>query len=354
MLSLGGILGQCDRRFGAKALAMFAQALASRLDARFLLEDFEPAYMRSHRSGALNGRALEALAELADCHACPRNCRVDRLQGETRVCHTGRHAVVSSAFPHFGEEDCLRGWNGSGTIFFGLCNLRCVFCQNWDISQQRAGHGVRARGDRGAHARPAGAGLPQRQLRDARARRAAGDRGHRGSRARGACGCRSSTTPAPTTRSRRCGCSTGWWTSTCPTSSSGAPRPPPLAKARDYPERAREAILEMHRQVGPLQVRARRAGQARRAGAAPRDARPGRRGRGDLRVARARGLCPTPTSTSWASTGPSTRSARSPDGGRRSYAEIDRRPAPAEMEAAYAAARRAGLWRFDERRLDTE
>ncbi|MEE8320634.1 MAG: radical SAM protein, partial [Gammaproteobacteria bacterium] len=55
------------------------------------------------------------------------------------VCHTGRHSFVSIAFPHFGEEDCLRGWNGSGTIFFGMCNLRCVFCQNWDISQQNSG-----------------------------------------------------------------------------------------------------------------------------------------------------------------------------------------------------------------------
>src|SRR5271165_1238438 len=54
-------------------------------------------------------------------------------------CHTGRYARVASAFAHFGEEDCLRGWNGSGTIFFSLCNLRCVFCQNWDISQQSVG-----------------------------------------------------------------------------------------------------------------------------------------------------------------------------------------------------------------------
>ncbi|MDK1292895.1 MAG: radical SAM protein, partial [Actinomycetota bacterium] len=51
------------------------------------------------------------------------------------ACKTGRHAVVSSAFAHFGEEDCLRGWLGSGTIFFAHCNLRCVFCQNYDISQ---------------------------------------------------------------------------------------------------------------------------------------------------------------------------------------------------------------------------
>ena len=51
----------------------------------------------------------------------------------------GRKAIVSSAFPHFGEESVLQGWNGSGTIFFGMCNLRCVFCQNWDISQKKNG-----------------------------------------------------------------------------------------------------------------------------------------------------------------------------------------------------------------------
>jgi putative pyruvate formate lyase activating enzyme len=80
-------------------------------------------------------RAERAVASLADCRACPRDCRVNRLEDAWSACKTGRHAVVSSWFPHFGEEDCLRGWNGSGTIFFGHCNLRCVFCQNYDISQ---------------------------------------------------------------------------------------------------------------------------------------------------------------------------------------------------------------------------
>ena len=60
---------------------------------------------------------------------------MNRLEDRWAACKTGRYAVVSSFFPHFGEEDCLRGWNGSGTIFFGHCNLRCVFCQNFDISQ---------------------------------------------------------------------------------------------------------------------------------------------------------------------------------------------------------------------------
>jgi putative pyruvate formate lyase activating enzyme len=95
---------------------------------------FEPAYRRLGRD-ALHVRAAEAVAALADCRLCPRDCGVDRLANAWSACKTGRHAVVSSAFPHFGEEDCLRGWNGSGTIFFGHCNLRCVFCQNFDISQ---------------------------------------------------------------------------------------------------------------------------------------------------------------------------------------------------------------------------
>jgi putative pyruvate formate lyase activating enzyme len=85
--------------------------------------------------GELHARARRAVAMLADCRACPRDCAVNRLENRWSVCKTGRHAVVTSWFPHFGEEDCLRGWNGSGTIFFGHCNLRCVFCQNHDISQ---------------------------------------------------------------------------------------------------------------------------------------------------------------------------------------------------------------------------
>jgi putative pyruvate formate lyase activating enzyme len=96
---------------------------------------FEPAYMALHRSGELKGRAELALSHLKDCHVCPRDCGVDRLADKTAVCKSGRYAMVSSCFPHFGEEDCLRGWKGSGTIFFSMCNLRCVFCQNHDISQ---------------------------------------------------------------------------------------------------------------------------------------------------------------------------------------------------------------------------
>jgi len=72
---------------------------------------------------------------LRNCECCPRQCRVNRLNDEMGVCQTGRYAIVTSAFAHHGEEGCLRGFSGSGTIFFAQCNLRCVFCQNWDISQ---------------------------------------------------------------------------------------------------------------------------------------------------------------------------------------------------------------------------
>ena len=95
---------------------------------------FRPAYLHLP-SGELAARADRAIASLADCRACPRDCRVNRLENKWAACKTGRYAEVNSAFPHFGEEDCLRGWGGSGTIFFSHCNLRCVFCQNYDISQ---------------------------------------------------------------------------------------------------------------------------------------------------------------------------------------------------------------------------
>jgi putative pyruvate formate lyase activating enzyme len=85
--------------------------------------------------GGLRDRARRAVESLACCRACPRDCRVNRLADKWAACKTGRFAVVTRCFPHLGEEDCLRGWRGSGTIFFGHCNLRCVFCQNFDISQ---------------------------------------------------------------------------------------------------------------------------------------------------------------------------------------------------------------------------
>jgi putative pyruvate formate lyase activating enzyme len=109
-------------------------------DSRFRVRsmEFEPAYLALYRSGELHRRVEHGLDALQDCRICPRSCGVDRYAGQSAACHTGRFAQVASYFPHFGEEDCLRGWRGSGTIFFARCNLRCVFCQNDDISQGRA------------------------------------------------------------------------------------------------------------------------------------------------------------------------------------------------------------------------
>jgi putative pyruvate formate lyase activating enzyme len=91
----------------------------------------------------LDSRAAEAYELLGPrCLVCPRGCKVDRRDDVKGLCAIGRDAVVASYFPHFGEEDCLRGHRGSGTIFFSGCNLRCVFCQNHDISWEVRGEHV--------------------------------------------------------------------------------------------------------------------------------------------------------------------------------------------------------------------
>ena len=101
--------------------------------------EFLPAYRSLFESGELAFRVEMALSKLRDCALCPRDCHVDRLSGESAVCKTGRYARISSYFAHFGEEDCLRGTCGSGTIFFSGCNLHCVFCQNCEISWEAEG-----------------------------------------------------------------------------------------------------------------------------------------------------------------------------------------------------------------------
>ncbi len=108
-------------------------------DQRFLVERFAPAYLAPGRVAELRARAQRAVAALRACTSCPRACGVDRRSGQAGVCRIGRWARVSSAFPHFGEEHCLRGTGGSGTIFLSGCNLHCVFCQNADISQAATG-----------------------------------------------------------------------------------------------------------------------------------------------------------------------------------------------------------------------
>ena len=118
-------------------------------DGRFRLRrrDYLPAYLKTHEAGRLREKVDEALSHLGpSCEVCPRLCKgVNRLANQFGVCKVGRHARVASAFPHFGEEDVLRGWLGSGTIFFSYCNLRCVFCQNFETSQVGEGEELDAR-----------------------------------------------------------------------------------------------------------------------------------------------------------------------------------------------------------------
>lgn len=113
-------------------------------DGRFVLSrsNFVPAYLATYKTGLLKQKVAEALELLRSCSLCPRKCGVNRLKDARGICGVGRRARVSSAFPHLGEEDCLRGWRGSGTIFFSGCNLRCVFCQNYEISQLGEGDEV--------------------------------------------------------------------------------------------------------------------------------------------------------------------------------------------------------------------
>jgi putative pyruvate formate lyase activating enzyme len=102
-------------------------------------EGFEPAYLKLVRSGEMQDCVASAFQHIAKCDLCAWECRVDRQAGVLGVCRSGVKARLSSYGPHLGEEDALRGWRGSGTIFFARCNMRCQFCQNYDISQTDTG-----------------------------------------------------------------------------------------------------------------------------------------------------------------------------------------------------------------------
>jgi len=95
----------------------------------------EPGYIALYHCGELARRARVLYARLASCETCPRGCHVNRLEDETGFCHSGRLPVVSAFCAHQGEEPAISGSRGSGTVFFGNCNMRCVYCQNYQISQ---------------------------------------------------------------------------------------------------------------------------------------------------------------------------------------------------------------------------
>jgi putative pyruvate formate lyase activating enzyme len=313
-----------------------------------MVEELEPAYLALSRQ-ELEARVVTAQRELQDCCACPRACHMDRLDGRTGVCGMGRYARVASAGPHFGEEDCLRGWRGSGTIFFAGCNLRCVFCQNWDISQRSAG--------REYPAVELAALMLQLQRQ----------------------GCHNINLVTPehvvpqvveavvVAVERGLHLPLVYNTSGYDTVASlrlldgivdiympdfkfwrreTARR---LAKARDYPECARAAILEMHRQVGPLQLD--RDGLARRGVLVRHLVMPGQT---DEAAAIFRWLSSAVSQDTYLNIMGQYRPAhevlatRGTDRVGR-YAEIAHAPGPDEMSAAFRQARRAGLWRFDHR-----
>lgn len=96
---------------------------------------FEPGFLKLYRTGELKTRVERLEKLLESCTVCPKDCGNNRLQDEIAACYSGRLPIVSSFTAHFGEEPALSGTNGAGNIFFGNCNLRCVYCQNHQISQ---------------------------------------------------------------------------------------------------------------------------------------------------------------------------------------------------------------------------
>jgi putative pyruvate formate lyase activating enzyme len=299
-----------------------------------------PAYLELFESGELARRAERAVASLARCEVCPRDCRVDRLAGEAKVCSTGRLARVSSYFPHFGEEDCLRGALGSGTIFFSFCNLKCVFCQNHDASQ--AGHGDEVTAERlaammlelqaiGCH--NINFVTPEHVVPEVlEALVVAAERGLRLPIVYN-----TSAYDAMESLALLDGVVDIYMPDFKVWTKQSAIR---YLKAKDYPEVARRVIQEMHRQVGPLEID--RRGLARRGLLVRHLLMPGLldETRDILRFL-AEEVSPETYVNVMGQYRPEYRAG--------SYPEIDRRPTHDELRRARALACEAGLSRLDER-----
>jgi len=106
------------------------------------MADLVPGYVKLYQSGELSKRVAKLYAVLESCKLCARKCQVNRLSGEKGYCRSARELVVSSFGPHFGEEPELVGQHGSGTIFLTNCNLLCRYCQNYEISHRGEGDAV--------------------------------------------------------------------------------------------------------------------------------------------------------------------------------------------------------------------
>lgn len=315
------------------------------VDPRFVLEPFEPAYLALHRAGGVAERVAAALRELKDCCACPRNCHVDRLADQSKYCRTGRHARVSSVFPHHGEEDCLRGYRGSGTIFFSLCNLHCVFCQNSDISQEVSGGecsseriaelmlALQAQGCHNINFVTPEHVVPQ-------VIEAIGEAIPRGL----SLPIVYNTSAYDSLESLKLldGIIDIYMPDFKFWNSDTAKR---LCKAKDYPDRAREAVAEMHRQVGPLKFGP--DGVARRGVLIRHLVMPGQ---SDETSAifnwLANEVSPDTFVNIMGQYRPAYEVGKIVQDGTRTYAEVNRCPTVDELKIAYEAARSAGLWRF--------
>ncbi len=326
---------------------------------QFVVTDSRPSYLEPGVRSTIPDRVDRALAELRSCHACPRDCGVDRLGGDPPtgrraggVCRTGRWARVTSAAPHHGEEACLSGWRGSGTIFFSGCNLHCVFCQNWDISQRQTGRELTtaeladlmlALQNHGCH--NINLVTPEHVVPQVVEALAAAI-------ARGLdlpIVYNTSAYDALPSLKLLDGLVDIYMPDFKFVSSETAKR---LSKAKDYPERARAAIKEMHRQVGVLRLRP--DGIACRGVLVRHLVMPGQldQSREILRFL-AEELSPDTYVNIMGQYHPAYRVGQVVDSGRHAgtvrYADINRCPSYEELEAAYEAARSVGLWRFDKR-----